>query len=105
MILFQVIDLAAKSCGEPHVAPSWEIAKASLGSLLAKSPELADRSKSIMIQIVGPWDPTSGIGPVYVPEEREFSTGDVCLAEFLAACRMEEDQKQEEADRGEQEIL
>lgn len=101
MILFQVIDLAAKSCGEPHVAPSWEIAKASLGSLLVKTPELAERAKSIMIQCVGSWDPTSGVGPVYTPEDREYQTGDECLAEFLAACRMEENQKQEEADRGE----
>lgn len=101
MILFQVIDLAAKSCGEPHVAPSWEIAKASLGSLLAKTPELAERAKSIMIQCVGPWDPTSGVGPVYTPEDREYQTGDECLAEFLVACRKEEDQKQEEADRAE----
>lgn len=98
MILFQVIDLAAKSCGEPHVAPSWDIAKASLGAMLAKTPDLAERAKSIMIQFVAPWDPTSGIGPVYVPEDREYSTGDVCLAEFLAACRKEEDQKQAEAD-------
>lgn len=98
MILFQVRDNAAKSCGEPHVAPSWEIAKASLGAMLAKTPELADRARSIEIQHVGPWDPETGVGPVYVPEERETVSGEVCLAEFLAACRREEEQKQAEAD-------
>lgn len=100
MILFQVRDLAAKSCGEPHVAPSWDIAKASLGSLLAKTPELAERAHSLKIEYIGEFDPETG----YVPFElcswdAKVSTGDICLAEFLAACRKEEDQKQEEADR------
>lgn len=99
MILFQVRDLAAKSCGEPHVAPSWEIAKASLGSLLAKTPELAERARSLVIENICEWDPEFGIAGVHV--DTDVSSGDVCLADFLVACRKEEDQKQEEADRGE----
>lgn len=100
MILLQVRDLAAKSCGEPHVAPSWQIAKASLGSLLAKTPELAERAVSIRVDYICEWDPENGLIGVretYLDSE----SGDVCLAEFLAACRKEENQKQEEADRGE----
>ena len=61
MILFQVRDLAAKTCGEPHVAPSWNIAKASLGAMLAKTPELAERAQSIVIEYCGEWSPESGI--------------------------------------------
>lgn len=95
MILFQVRDLAAKSCGEPHVAPSWEIAKASLGSLLAKTPELAERAHSIIIESVGLFDPETG---VKVQRVRLSAQGEVCLAQFLAACRKEEDLKQAEAD-------
>lgn len=101
MILFQVRDLAAKACGEPHVAPTWEIAKASLGALLAKTSELAERAKSVVIEYVGPWDPQSGVGPVFTLDDRETETGDVCLAEFRAACAKEEFEKQEEAENAE----
>lgn len=100
MILFQVRDLAAKSCGEPHVAPSWEIAKASLGAMLAKTPDLAERAHAITIEQICEWDPQVGVivTPDLFKAELIYSTGDVCLAEFLSACRKEEDQKQAEAD-------
>lgn len=96
MILFQVRDLAANSCGEPHVAPSWEIAKASLGALLAKTPELAERARSLRIDYICNWDPESGLlsDRCYL----DTDLGDVCLSEFLAACRREEDHMQAEAD-------
>lgn len=102
MILFQVRDLAAKSCGEPHVAPSWEIAKASLGAMLSKTPELAERAHSILIEFVSYWDPTEGV--VYrdvgsdLPLESECR-GDVCLSDFRAACAKEENDVQAVADR------
>lgn len=99
MILFQVIDLAAKSCGEPHVAPSWEIAKASLGAMLAKTPELAERAHSIRIECLGDFDPQLGFDSTIIHEVL-WNLGDVCLSEFLAACRKEETQKQSEADHG-----
>lgn len=104
MILFQVRDLAAKACGEPHVAPSWEIAKASLGAILAKTPEHAERAHSLVIEFVSCWDPTDGV--VFrdvgsdIPLESECR-GDVCLAEFRAACAKEEFEKQEEAENAE----
>lgn len=97
MILFQVRDLAAKACGEPHIAPTWEIAKASLGAMLAKNPELAERAISIRIDNICTWDPENGLIGVrdtYLDSE----SGDVCLAEFRAACAYEEEQKQAEAD-------
>lgn len=98
MILFQVLDLAAKACGEPHLAPSWDIAKASLGAMLAKTLDLAERAHSIKIEEVGPWDPQTGIGSVYPLGDRSSEFGDVCLAEFRAACAKEEYVKQEEAE-------
>lgn len=102
MILFQVRDLAAKSCGEPHVAPSWEIAKASLGAMLAKTPELAERAHSIRIENVCGWDPEYGVGATKGAFEcYEMEDGDVCLSEFLTACRREEEVKQEEAENAE----
>lgn len=103
VILFQVKDLAAKSCGEPHIAPSWEIAKASLGAMLSKTPELAERAHAISIEYCGDWDPEDGITEKTFQTscalDREWSCfGDVCLAEFRAACSKEEIEKQEEAD-------
>lgn len=100
MILFQVKDLAAKRCGEPHIAPSWEIAKASLGALLAKTPELADRAHSIRIELCGLWDPSEGVKHTLIADipGQAYDFGDVCLTEFRAACAKEEYEKQEEAD-------
>lgn len=103
MILFQVRDLAAKVCAEPHVAPSWDIAKASLGAMLAKTPELEARAASLRVEYICDWDPSTGAirdlkKPLY---RRMWSKGDVCLAQFRAACAKEEQEKQEEADNGE----
>lgn len=102
MILFQVRDLAAKACGEPHVAPTWEIAKASLGAILAKTPELAERAHAIVIENICEWDPEQGVGVFHQPGEVfVFERGDVCLAAFRAACAKEENEKQEEAENAE----
>lgn len=92
MILFQVRDLAAKSCGEPHVAPSFEIAKASLGALLAKNSELGARAASLRVEYICDWDPSTGAivdrkKPLY---RRMWSKGDTCLAEFRRALQAEE---------------
>lgn len=100
MILFQVRDFAAKACGEPHIAPTWEIAKASLGAMLAKTPELAERAHALRVDYICDWDPENGLTVVnskfdlFVNSE----SGDVCLAEFRAACAKEEYEKQEQAD-------
>lgn len=103
MILFQVRDLAAKTCGEPHVAPSWEIARASLGAMLAKNPELAERSRSIVIEFCGEWSPECGITLKTFDSlgDQAFDFGENCLFEYRAACMKEEMEKQVEADNAE----
>ena len=103
MILFQVRDLAAKSCGEPHVAPSWAIAKASLGAMLAKTPDLAERAASIRIDAICDWDPENGLLDYDEVDTHIFdgATGQECLDEFRAAVAKEENQRQEEADYAE----
>lgn len=91
MILFQVRDLAAKVCAEPHVAPSWEIAKASLGAMLAKTPELAERAQAIKMEYLGEFDPQCGYQPFELPTwEEKVASGDVCLREFREAVSAEE---------------
>lgn len=97
MILFQVRDLAAKACGEPHVAPSWEIAKASLGAMLAKTPELAERAKAIRVDYVCDWDPENGLLEVHTTY-LDSESGDVCLDQFREAVASEENKAQAEAD-------
>lgn len=100
MILFQVRDLAAKTCGEPHIAPSWEIAKASLGAMLAKTPELAERARSIRIEYLCEFNPE--FGPVGIPGSPfSIEDGDICLKDYRDRCLDEEQKVQAEADNGE----
>lgn len=78
MIVYQVKDLAAKTCGQPLMAESFDQAKLAVGRLISENPGLQKRASKILVEEIGTWNGEDG----FVHFEMfcfDCSSGTTCL--------------------------
>lgn len=60
MIVYQVKDTAACTCGQPLIAEDFRQAKLAVGRLLSTDSDLGSRASKILVEYLGDWNGIDG---------------------------------------------
>lgn len=63
MIVYQVKDTAAATCGQPLIAEDARQAQLAVGRFLSSDQDLGSRASKILVEVLGSWNGIEGFYP------------------------------------------